>query len=96
LNGEILMDKKPETPASPATTSAPPAPPASTTSSTTPSPPPPAPPPPTSQDVTALLLDVLRNVNREVTTTLELGPAAKAAVVRFDQISTELAVRPAI
>jgi hypothetical protein len=95
LNGEILMDKKPETPASPATTSAPPAPPASTTSSTTPSPPPPA-PPPSSQDVTTLLLDVLRNVNREVTTTLELGPAAKAAVVRFDQISTDLFVKPAI
>jgi hypothetical protein len=89
------MDKKPETPASPATTSAPPAPPASTTSSTPPSPPPPA-PPPSSQDVTALLLDVLRNVNREVTTTLDLGPAAKAAVVRFDQISTDLSVKPAI
>lgn len=89
------MDKKPETPAPPATTSAPPAttsaPPASTTSSTTP-----APPPPSSQDVTALLLDVLRNVNREVTTTLELGPAAKAAVERFNAISADLFVKPAI
>lgn len=85
------MDKKPETPVSPATPSARPAPPASTTPSPTP-----APPPPGSQDVTALLLDVLRNVNREVTTTLDLGPAAKAAVERFNAISADLFVRPAI
>jgi hypothetical protein len=90
------MDKKPETPVSPATTSASSVPTPAPPASTIPSPLPPAPPPPTSQDVTALLLDVLRNVNREVTTTLELGPAAKAAVVRFDQISTDLFVKPAI
>jgi hypothetical protein len=95
LNGEILMDKKPETPASPAPTSSSPAPTPAPPASTTPSPPPPA-PPPSSQDVTALLLDVLRNVNREVTTTLELGPAAKAAVERFNAISADLFVKPAI
>ncbi len=89
------MDKKPETPASPPTTSASPVPTPAPPASTTPSPPPPG-PPPTSQDVTALLLDVLRNVNREVTTTLELGPAAKAAVLRFDAISADLFVKPAI
>jgi hypothetical protein len=45
---------------------------------------------PGANQVTALLLDVLRNVNREVQTTLELDATAQAAVDHFRAISLSL------
>jgi|KBSSwiStaDraftv2_1062776.scaffolds.fasta_scaffold520887_2 hypothetical protein len=47
-------------------------------------------PAPNPNDVTALLLEVLRNVNREVKTTLDLSGRALAAVERFRAISISL------
>ena len=47
-------------------------------------------PGPGTNDVTALLLEVLRNVNSEVKTTLELDGRAQAAVVHFQAISISL------
>jgi hypothetical protein len=41
-------------------------------------------------ELTALLADVLRNVNREVRTSLALDGKAAAAVAHFQQISAEL------
>lgn len=43
-----------------------------------------------SNDVGALLIEVLRNVNREVQTTLALDGKALAAVQRFQAISRDL------
>jgi hypothetical protein len=51
----------------------------------------PAPAPvPSPTDVTALLLEVLRNVNREVQTSLDLSGRAQAAVDHFRAISVSL------
>ncbi|HEV7476526.1 MAG TPA: hypothetical protein VGO02_02180 [Burkholderiales bacterium] len=47
-------------------------------------------PAPSPTDVTALLLEVLRNVNREVKTTLDLSGRAQAAVDHFRAISVSL------
>jgi hypothetical protein len=47
-------------------------------------------PAPSPADVTALLLEVLRNVNREVKTTLDLSGRAQAAVDHFRAISVSL------
>ncbi len=63
-------------------------------SETTPAPnpgPAPGPNPDPTKDIVALLLNVLRNVDREVKTALELDGRAKAAVVRFQAISADLA-----
>lgn len=57
----------------------------------TPSPVTPAAPAPAgNNDVTALLLDVLRNVNREVKSTLALSTAAQAAILHFRAIAISL------
>ncbi len=45
-------------------------------------------------ELTTLLLDVLRGVDREVKTSLVLGPAAQAAVARYRDIAEDLAVLP--
>jgi ABC-type methionine transport system ATPase subunit len=45
---------------------------------------------PSSDQVTALLLDVLRNVNREVKTTLVLDGKAHDAVVNYQAIAADL------
>jgi hypothetical protein len=47
-----------------------------------------------SHDPSKLLLEILRNVNKEVRTNLELGDEAKLAVERFRLISADLAVTP--
>ena len=75
------MSNRPNTP-KPDPTSAP-------VPSPAPSPVPP-PPGPAPHDVTQLLLDVLRNVNREVKTSLELTDKAKTAVEHFQAISLSL------
>jgi hypothetical protein len=46
--------------------------------------------PPAPSDITAVLLDVLRNVNREVKTVLALDGKAHDAVVHFQAISASL------
>lgn len=45
---------------------------------------------PSPNEVTALLLEVLRNVNREVQTTLALGEQADAAVKHYQAIAASL------
>ena len=47
-----------------------------------------------NQDVAALLLQVLRNVDREVKTTLQLSVEAQLAVDRFRAISLALSTTP--
>lgn len=47
-----------------------------------------------TDELVALLLQVMRNVDREVKTALELGTEAQAAVARFRAISADLATRP--
>jgi len=46
--------------------------------------------PPAASELTAVLLDLLRNVNREVKTTLALDGKAQAAVIHFQAISASL------
>jgi hypothetical protein len=53
-------------------------------------PPGPGAPAASTNEVSALLLEVLRNVNREVQTALELEGKALLAVVHFQQISIQL------
>ena len=45
-------------------------------------------------ELTALLLDVLRGVNREVESAIELGPDALAAVAHYRAIALDLATLP--
>jgi len=47
-----------------------------------------------NQDVAALLLQVLRNVDREVKTTLQLSTEAQFAVDHFRAISAALSTTP--
>lgn len=55
--------------------------------------PPPAPPSSTA-DVSALLLEVLRNISREAQTGTPLGARAQAAVVHFQALSASLRTLP--
>lgn len=45
-------------------------------------------------DVSQLLLKILRNVDKEVRTNLDLNEEAKVAVAKFRLISADLAVSP--
>lgn len=45
-------------------------------------------------ELTALFLEVLRGVDREVKTTPKLGPVAQAAVAHFREIDRSLAILP--
>jgi hypothetical protein len=48
-----------------------------------------------TNEIAAVLLGLLRNVDRQVATSLELSPEAQAAVAHFRALSAALNVEPA-